>query len=123
MLSASTPWRLAVHNRGGLTVVRPAGSLVCLHEPDIARLRRGLFHLAERSAGRHLVVDLSDVLFLTSSTVEVLLALRRRLHALGGRLSVWNPSETVREVLGALKLEQVLDIRTVPDDAGTDAPA
>ncbi|HEY1272128.1 MAG TPA: STAS domain-containing protein, partial [Terriglobales bacterium] len=114
MLSAPTSWHLTVCGSGDATIVRLRGKAIYLHESDVERLHDELFGLAERMSGRHLVVDLSDVLFLTSTTVEVLLALRRHLRGWGGRLSVCNPTPAIRDLFEALQLDQIFDVHVRP---------
>src|SRR4051794_8617782 len=87
---------LLTHVLGDTTVVRIAGDAVALDEEHALRLRHGLFSLVEPS--RRLAVDLGNVRFLTSTAVDLLIGLHRRLAAVGGHLSLCNPTPAVAEL-------------------------
>jgi len=56
-------------------------------------------------------VDLTDVAFLASSGLRVLLKHAQRLDKAGGSLSITNPSDTVRQVLDMSGFSTILDVR------------
>ncbi len=113
MSPAPPRWRVLTHALGDLTLVRLSGSQLDLGEADALWLRDRLLELVE--AGRHqLALDLGNVRFLTSTLIEALLGLHRRLKACGGRISVFNLTPPVAEVFAVLKLADVLDVRTSP---------
>ncbi len=114
MLFAPSRWRLIIQVIGDVTVIRFAGTAIHLHEPDAQRLRETLFRLVERTEGRHLLLDLGNVDFLTSDTVEALLALHRALRVRGGRLSLGNLTPVIAEIFDALRLGIVLDVHPGP---------
>jgi anti-anti-sigma factor len=93
----------------GLTVVHLSGGRVALDEANALRLRERLFTLVE-ARHHHLALDLANVSFLTSTMVEGLLSLNRRLRALGGHLSLHRPTRPVAEVFAVLGLADVLDV-------------
>jgi len=62
---------------------------------------------AMREHGARLAVDLADVTFMDCGGVDVLLALRRRSHLLGGYLSVVSASAPVRRLLTVLDMNGV----------------
>jgi anti-sigma B factor antagonist len=111
----STPpyWRVLTHQVGDLTIVRLSGKQVTLEEANALWLRDRLVELV--AAGQHrLALDLGNVDFLTSTMVEVLLALNRKLRELGGGLSLHNLKPPVAEVFAVLQLADVLDVHTTP---------
>jgi anti-anti-sigma factor len=110
-MSSTLPrWRLWVHSRGELTLVRLIGELIVLDEENALILRDELFRLVKEGK-HHLALDLRHVRFLTSTMVEALLALNRRLSEAGGRLSVFNLTPPVAEIFAVLKLARVIDVR------------
>jgi anti-anti-sigma factor len=120
MSHASADRQLLTEVAGPLTIVRLVGDRIDLSEADSRWLREALHALADE--GRHqLAVNLSNVRFLTSTTIEVLLGLHRRLAALGGHLTVCAATPPVSEVFSVLKLDTILDVRpTVPTADETD---
>jgi anti-sigma B factor antagonist len=116
MSSGPPCWRLQTNAIGDLTIVRLVGTQIRLGEEDAIWLRERLFRLAEAGQIR-LAVDLSAVVFLTSTTAETFLALHRRLKALGGRLSLCHLTPPVAEIVSVLRLEEVIDVWTTPPDA------
>jgi anti-anti-sigma factor len=109
MLSVPVSWHLTVLPSDDTVVVHFSGSAISLHEMDGDSLRDQLFRLAETVGDRRLVLDLANVEFLTSTTIEILLALRRRLRTHGGTLSLCNLTPVVAEVVSALSLAEILD--------------
>jgi anti-sigma B factor antagonist len=103
MSSAPARPHLLVEDRKGVTLIRLAGAGLSLHEEDALSLRRGLFRLLQEGH-RRLAVDLGNVRFLTSTAVEAFLAIHRGLAAMGGRLSLHNPTPGVAEVFEVLRL-------------------
>jgi anti-anti-sigma factor len=114
MVDAITPWPMLAEVQCGPTVVRLEGGRVALDEEAALRFREGLLLLVRE--GRHLAVDLGNVHFLSSTTVETLLTVHRRLRAAGGRLSVFNLTPSVAEIFDVLNLAAILDVRTGPGD-------
>jgi anti-anti-sigma factor len=61
-----------------------------------------------REGTHRLWLDLSDVIYLSSLAVGVLIRLRNQLKTLGGSIKVVNPSESVKEVLETVRLLEML---------------
>ena len=100
--------------RGNSVVVRAAGRL------DAKTAPRLLEHcLAARPARGHLVLNLGEVTFLSSSGVGMLLVLAERSKSEGGSLRIAAPSAAVRAPLELLNLHRFLTI----DDNECDALA
>src|SRR5262249_4462161 len=76
--------------------------------PAVADELLSLVHGAEP---RELLLDLQNVRYLTTTGLTLLLALRQKVHAAGGRLSLSNPSSQVTEVLEATRLNTLFEIR------------
>ena len=56
-------------------------------------------------------LDLANVEYVTSTILGHLVALNKRLHGAGGRLTLENVRPAVREILNVTLLDQVLDLR------------
>jgi len=69
-----------------------------------------LFGLVGEANGNELLLDLQNVQYVTSTGLTVLLALHRKLHAAGGRLSLCNPSPQVAEVLDVTRLNTLFEV-------------
>ena len=115
-MQRTTFCRLMTHAVGNRTFVRLAGERVDLDEGRALWLRDRLAGLVE-GGRRHLTMDLGNVGFLTSTMVETLLSLNRRLKALDGSLSVCNLTPAVAEIFTVLKLANIIDVQTAqPND-------
>src|ERR1051325_7685410 len=67
-----------------------------------------------REGGHRIRVNLSEVSFLSSAGIRVLLQFFKQLRAIDGSLSIWHPSQHVVEVL---KLAGLHDLLVSTDDA------
>jgi anti-anti-sigma factor len=63
-----------------------------------------------RDQGRHLVLNLSGISFLSSSGIGALLALSEEFHEHGASLSLADSSPMVRESIELLNLEEFLTL-------------
>jgi anti-anti-sigma factor len=98
--------------RGRAAVVRVGGRLDARTSPRL------LEHcLAARASGGHLVLNLADVTFLSSSGVGVLLVLTEKVRADGGTLRLASPSPAVKAPLELLNLHRFLAMDDSEDDA------
>jgi anti-sigma B factor antagonist len=79
-------------------------------EPELERLTR-------ETNARALVVDMSDVTFMDSSALGLLLATQQRLQADGLRLLVANPSRGVRRMLALTGAKGALSVTDWPPPA------
>jgi anti-anti-sigma factor len=80
------------------TIIRFAGSGVCLDDETIERVRHHLLDLAESPGASELVLDLENVHFISSSTLGTLITMRNRLAEAGRLLTLCNLHPHVREV-------------------------
>lgn len=76
----------------GITRIRLSGDLDLPHTPDI---QRALEELIEAGHTR-LLIDLTDVTFIASSGLGVLLSIHRLLERVGGQLAVLCPEPSMR---------------------------
>src|SRR5262249_21753040 len=110
--------RLEVRDQGDLTVVHfPART--GLNEQNTHIIGEQLFGLVDRPGRRTLLLDLGNVEYLTSTTLGKLVALPKKLRAVGGRLLLSNLDPHVSEVLAITQLNRILEI--VPADTAVSA--
>jgi anti-anti-sigma factor len=110
----ATPERsswLSVETRGNATVVRFANGPVILDAPRADEWAEQLHPLAEQLGQGRLVLDFAQVKYLTSTTLNVLIGLHKKVRAAGGQLSLRNVNGTVYEVFEVTRLTQLLHIQ------------
>src|SRR5262249_14671500 len=103
---------LSVEHRGGETVVRFVGDSVELDDQTALAIEKELFSLVDQHRGRDLVMDFQNVTLLNSTGLELLLGLRKRVLAAGGRLRISNVRPFVAEVFRATQLADVFSLQT-----------
>jgi anti-sigma B factor antagonist len=107
----SARWNVEAEHKGDETFVRFAGSDVSFDAEDASAIEQQLMDLLEGAGRTHLVLDLSNVSYLTSSTLSVLLRLQKRLQAVGGLLALTNVRPLVYEVFSVTRLTKVFEFR------------
>lgn len=80
----------------------------------IAILGDELLSLAARKTGGKVLINMHNVRFLSSSAINKLIVLERRLSGIGGDLKLSNLSPEVEEVFNITQLRSVFDI--CPDE-------
>jgi anti-sigma B factor antagonist len=114
--SVSQRARMATHRRidvskvGDISVVRFVDKKI-LDEAGIQELGAELFGLVEHDNRRSIVLNFSDVEFLSSAALGKLITLDRKVKAAKGRLKMSNIRPEVLEVFLITKLNKVFDIR------------
>jgi anti-anti-sigma factor len=93
---------------------RTVARLACarLTEDNTPAVSQELKSLAESAAGGHLVLDCSNVEYLNSTALSVLLGVHKRLRAVGGRLVLANLHPLVAEVFAVTRLDTVFELHT-----------
>ncbi len=82
-----------------------------LTEANAEDLQRELLALVAGREQPHLTVDLSGITILTSVVLGKFLAVNKQVRAASGRLTLRNPTSTVRMVFAVTRLDTVLDIQ------------
>ena len=120
-MASTTHVRMLTHSVGDVTYLRFHGTQVVLDEENAQWLRERLSSLVK--AGRHkIILDMDAVHYLTSTGVEVFMAIHRQLRAAGGRLRLQNLTPPVAEIFAILKLDEVLDVGRSPDADADSSP-
>ncbi len=102
-----------------LTSTRQGGKLVFAlsGELDHHEARGLMAEMEERveiSAPRDVVLDLTELRFMDSSGIALLLRLYKRLNATGGRLFVTNVQPQPMRVLDASGIDRMIEIEPAP---------
>jgi anti-anti-sigma factor len=106
------PFALQPDDSGQTTTLRFTTPPVRLDELNTQALAEEFLGLAERLAGHTLLLDFRDVDFVASSSLGLLLRLRQRLRAGGGRLRLCEVRPPVAEVFAVTRLDAVFGIGT-----------
>ncbi len=83
----------------------------------IRLLGQELLSLANDPDNRKVLINMEDVKFLSSSAINKLIVLDKRISSAGGRLKISNLSPEVEEVFNITQLNTVFDIRSDQSDA------
>lgn len=86
-------------------------------EENIEQLGQELFSLVEQANWLKLVLDLTNVEYLTSSVLGKLITLHRKLHRCQGKLVLFGLSEGVDAILRTSKLLTYFDVAENRDAA------
>jgi len=97
---------VSIEESDGIVVVSPRGELDAYTPP---RLRSELHRLVE-AGNRTLVVDLTDVSFLDSSALGVLVGTLRRLREREGELRIVKPRPLAMRAFEVTSLDRVLNL-------------
>ena len=104
-----------LQNKDDITVVKLRDDKVTDAE-RIATLGEELMTLSQPDGGR-VVINMGNVRFLSSSAINKLIVLERRLSSGGGDLKLSNLRPEVEEVFNITQLHSVFDIRADENDA------
>ena len=107
MAEAPTTLELTVSEKDGETVLSAAGELDVNTAPE---LREHLARLANEGV-RKIVVDLTDVSFIDSTALSVLVSALKRLRQVDGDLMLASPTPSVRRVFEITGLTRLFAIR------------
>ena len=108
--------RIAVNEVEGVTVVRFVDRKI-LDEGNIQELGRELFHLVEEEGRQNLLLNFSNVEFLSSGALGKLITLDRKVKSGGGALKLSNIRPEIYEVFAITKLNKHFDIKEDESDA------
>jgi anti-sigma B factor antagonist len=104
-------WNLNTEPVGNETRVYFTDPDVALDDTDTNFLTEGLTALVEESGHSRLLLDLSNVSYLNSSTLSMLLRLYKLVSARGGHISLLNPQPHIQEIFEITNLNRLFEIR------------
>ena len=106
---------IEISSKDDVSVVRLVDDKV-IDAERIATLGEELMSLAGGDGGR-LLINMDNVRFLSSSAINKLIVLERRISSNGGNLKLSNLSPEVEEVFNITQLHSVFDIRSDEEEA------
>lgn len=113
MAAIETTLAPEVEQRGDVHVVTPHGRM---GEVEAHQFERELLALIERGAAK-LVLDLSDVCFVTSTGLGAFMLAHKRVKAHQGYVRIVRPQPLVRQILEITKLVKLFGIYQSVDAA------
>lgn len=108
--------RLQASEVGDVTVVRFVDRKI-LDEANIQELGGELFKLVEEEKRKNLLLNFSNVEFLSSAALGKLITLDRKVKAAAGKLKLSNIKPEILEVFVITKLNKLFDIKDDEADA------
>ncbi|MCA9100594.1 MAG: STAS domain-containing protein [Pirellulales bacterium] len=102
--------RLEVSEVGDVTVVRFVDRKI-LDEANIQELGQELYHLVEKEGRKQLLLNFSNVEFLSSAALGKLITMDKKVKVNGGRLQLSNIRPEIYEVFAITKLNKLFDIK------------
>jgi anti-sigma B factor antagonist len=107
--------RLAVVEVDGVTVIRFLDQIIA--DGNIEQLRRELFNLVETGNREKILVNFSQVDFISSAVLAMLITLLKRLRACDGSLRLSNIRPEILEMFAYTHLDRLFDITDNEADA------
>ncbi len=104
---------LLIQHLRNVTVV-DFGDSTILNTMQVEGIAQQLYDLVDKQDRRQLVLDFSNVRFLSSQTLGVLLTLRKKLQAVKGRMVICGLRKQLYEVFRVSKLDKLFEFQ--PDE-------
>jgi len=108
--------QLLVQNIGGVVVVS-FSSVAILDGPTIEAVARQLYTLVDDQAQRKILLDFSEVKFLSSSLLGVLIGLQKKAGAIKGRVVIAGLRPSLHRVFKITRLEKLFDFYEAEEPA------
>ena len=100
-----------------VTVVHFTGCNVSLDEESLHRIHDQLLALADEPSESELLLDFGNVDYVSSTVLDILVSLHKKLLARGRQMTVGNLSPQVHEVVGVTRLDKFLNLRLAGQEA------
>ena len=118
-MSQTRRQRITVEDVGDVTVVQFTDRKI-LDEPNIQAIGDDLFKLVDELGRRKLLLNFSNVEFMSSAALGKLIRLHQRLQQVGGKLVLCSISRSIMEIFEITKLDKMLTI-VKDEQTGLDA--
>src|SRR5262249_33717937 len=105
--------RVEVEDIGDVTVVNFTDEKI-LDRQDVQTVEEQLFRLVEGLGRRKLLIDFANVHYVSSPLLGAIVALNKKLNAVGGRLELRNINARILEVFRLTRLSKLFTLE--PDD-------
>ena len=110
-----TERRLDVSDVGDVSVVRFRDKKI-MAEPGIQEIGRELFNLVDYDNRKKVLLDLSEVSFMSSAALGKLVTLYKKSHSNGSDLKLCGIRPEVVDVFAVTRLDRLFDIRANESD-------
>lgn len=101
--------KIAVEYDGNVTIATLSDEKI-LDEADILALEESLLPLIEQNAGLHLVLNFSEVKFLSSSVLGLLIRVSKKIYESKGQLRLCSIDSKIMEIFRITRLDNVFEI-------------
>lgn len=115
-MAAPVQRRLDIEEVGDVTVARFIDKKI-LDENNIQIIGNQLFGLVEEDGRKKIVLDFTNVEYLSSAALGKLITMDKKVKASGGKLRLCNIRKDIYEVFAITRLNKVFDIRDTQDEA------
>ncbi len=88
-----------------------------LEEMDIQSLQTSIMSVVEEAERINLILDFSNVQFLSSAVLGLLMRISKKVYERGGQLKLCNISPRIYEIFKITRLNQIFDIHEDVDRA------
>src|SRR3954447_19619054 len=102
--------RLEVEDNGEITVVNFIDRKI-LDEQNIQKIGEQLFSLVDELGRRKILLNFSNVEYLSSAALGKLITLNKKVNGAGGRLVLCNIDPNIYEVFKITKLNEIIKIQ------------
>jgi anti-anti-sigma factor len=111
-----TEARLLVQNIGGVAVVDLSDAAI-LDGPTIQAIAQRLYALVDEQAQRKIVLVFSQVKFLSSTMLGVLIAMRKKADGIKGRVAICGLRPELRKVFRITRTEKLFEFYDAEEPA------
>jgi anti-sigma B factor antagonist len=115
-MAAPVQRRLDIEDVGDVCVARFIDKKI-LDENNIQIIGNQLFGLVEEDGRKKIVLDFTNVEYLSSAALGKLITMDKKVKASGGKLRLCNIRKDIYEVFAITRLNKVFDIRNTQDEA------
>ncbi|QDU93571.1 STAS domain-containing protein [Lignipirellula cremea] len=107
---------LEINEVGGVTVVRFVDKKI-LDAVNIQEMGQELFDLVEKDSRKNLLLNFTNVEFLSSAALNKLIVLNNKVKGVGGKLRFSSLRPEIYEVFVITRLNQLFDIKDSESEA------
>lgn len=101
--------KIAVENVENVAIVTLLGEKI-LEALDVQALGDSIMPLVERKDGINLMLDFSNVQFLSSSVLGLLIRISKKVYETGGQLRLCSIRDSIMEIFRITRLDKVFEI-------------
>ncbi|MBW8017345.1 MAG: STAS domain-containing protein [Planctomycetes bacterium] len=91
-----------------------------LEEADIQALENSLIPLIEQTPGIKMVLDFTNVQFLSSAVLGMLIRISKKIYESNGQLKLCNINDKIYQVFTITRLDRIFDIFNAQESALAD---